>query len=36
LLQLVEYRDGHWLAIQAEHSKIALSEQESLQLALTA
>ncbi len=34
LLQLVEYRDGHWLAIQAEHSKIALSEQESLSLAL--
>jgi hypothetical chaperone protein len=34
LLQLVEQRDGHWLALKVEESKIALSESESTILQL--
>lgn len=34
LLQLVEQRDGHWLALKVEESKIALSESESTTLQL--
>ncbi|MFZ6771745.1 Hsp70 family protein [Undibacterium sp. SXout7W] len=34
LLNLVEDRDGHWLAIKSEEAKILLSDQESIQLSL--
>jgi len=34
LLNLVDYRDGHWLAIQAESAKIMLSDQDQIRLEL--
>ena len=34
LLNLVEQRDGHWLAIKAEEAKILLSDQERISLPL--
>ena len=34
LLNLVEDRDGHWLAIKSEEAKILLSDQEEIQLSL--
>ncbi len=34
LLKLIEQRDGHWLALQVEQGKIALSAQDTVQLAL--
>jgi hypothetical chaperone protein len=34
LLQLVEQRDGHWLALKVEEAKIALSATEALTLQL--
>lgn len=34
LLHLIEYRDGHWLALKAEEAKIALSSAPQVQLAL--
>lgn len=34
LLKLIEQRDGHWLALQAEEGKIALSQQAEHTLAL--
>lgn len=34
LLKLVEQRDGHWLALQAEEGKIALSGSETTSLSL--
>jgi hypothetical chaperone protein len=35
LLKLIEERDGHWLAIQAEDAKIQLSSQDQIVLPLT-
>lgn len=34
LLQLVEQRDGHWLALQAEQAKIALSDVDAVRIPL--
>ena len=34
LLNLVEHRDGHWLALKSEEAKIMLSERDSISLAL--
>lgn len=34
LLNLVEERDGHWLAIKSEEAKILLSDQQSIDLPL--
>ncbi len=34
LLNLVEQRDGHWLALKSEEAKIMLSDQDSISLAL--
>ena len=34
LLNLVEQRDGHWLALKSEEAKIMLSERDSISLAL--
>lgn len=34
LLNLVERRDGHWLALKSEEAKIMLSERDSISLAL--
>ena len=34
LLKLIEQRDGHWLALQVEEGKIALSDQDVAQLHL--
>lgn len=34
LLNLVEQRDGHWLAIKSEEAKIMLSDQDSIRLEL--
>lgn len=34
LLNLVEDRDGHWLAIKSEEAKILLSDQDAIQLPL--
>ncbi|QDZ28356.1 Hsp70 family protein [Noviherbaspirillum sp. UKPF54] len=34
LLKLIEQRDGHWLALQVEQGKIALSERDAVELAL--
>ncbi|MBI3283770.1 MAG: Hsp70 family protein [Burkholderiales bacterium] len=34
LLNLVEQRDGHWLAIKSEEAKILLSDQDSIALPL--
>ena len=34
LLNLVEQRDGHWLALKSEEAKIMLSESDSISLAL--
>jgi hypothetical chaperone protein len=33
-LQLIEQRDGHWLALKAEEAKIRLSDAEMVQLEL--
>lgn len=35
LMHLLEQRDGHWLAIQAEEAKIALSEQDHVRRILS-
>lgn len=35
LLHLIDQRDGHWLAMQAESAKIALSTQENLSVPLS-
>lgn len=35
LMHLLEQRDGHWLAIQAEEAKIALSEQDHVRRTLS-
>jgi hypothetical chaperone protein len=34
LLKLIEQRDGHWLALQAEQGKIALSDTDTAELDL--
>ncbi|TFW09625.1 hypothetical protein E4K72_05035 [Oxalobacteraceae bacterium OM1] len=34
LLQLVDQRDGHWLALKVEEAKIALSDQDAVVLEL--